>query len=413
MGFQRTRERNSGYIIKSLGNNQRHAKEKTPCDDIVDYPNTNAPSYFERYERCLDSLNPNHPDGGSDLDLIRREIYFQDAYVPAQQAGWSYLQACKYLDQGKWKTIYGRSSIYWLGYRRAAYPYPQKPVSCYNECKNLGPWAWEKFKPAQPKVSLGIFIAELRDVGMLLFTKALTFKSLGNNYLAYQFGWAPMMRDLWAWFESICQIDKQINQLIRDNGKWIERKGKLYKTVTSELVEAPYFSGGPITSLHPSSWTTGIRCFRTTTVEETAWFSGTFKYCIPGLNQTIAGRTRALRRLWGLEFTPTNLWAILPFSWLLDWIVDIGRFISNYDSMTEDNLVAKYAYVMLTKKTTIKTEVVFSDVFDGSESRNIATSEVIYTSKARAKATPFGFGINTDFSKSQLAILAALGMSRS
>lgn len=288
----------------------------------------------------------------------------------------------------------------------------------FSDAEAYGPSCWNLFKPAQPDVPVSVFLAELRDMPGLVFKKLDSFRSLGNNYLAYQFGWKPFLSDLRKWYKSIIKVDRRIAQLKRDNGQYIKREGTLFSDVEQNTSEVAARLNNNIYGVPFKSGT--IRDDVTTSTR--CWFSARFKYYIPGLNHPTLGKARAIQELWDLKITPEQVWELIPFSWLVDWFTNTGDLISNLMSQIEDNLVAKYAYVMLEK--TVHTErvaslthsVVTGDYLSGyptqcNYSRPSCTQR--YNTKIRAAASPFGF--NADFDSLtgyQTSILSALGLSR-
>ena len=124
--------------------------------------------------------------------------------------------------------------------------------------------------------------------------------------------------------------------------------------------------------------------------------------------------------LFGLNPTPSLLWEVLPWSWLIDWFSNVGDVVSNMSSNAVDNLVAHYAYVMRTQtvQTTYtayyKCDTGTTGAYKCSGGEGTCTATKLTVTKSRAKATPYGFGVSFGgLSAYQVSILGALGMSRS
>jgi hypothetical protein len=121
-------------------------------------------------------------------------------------------------------------------------------------------------------------------------------------------------------------------------------------------------------------------------------------------------RWNAAVHLFGLKPSPSVLWEIIPWSWLIDWCSNVGDVIDNLSARALDNLAAKYAYVMGTKKQEV-TLISVADFYNGPQTE---TWSGTFTRKLRQEASPFGFDLSSDmFSARQWSILAALGISRS
>jgi hypothetical protein len=113
--------------------------------------------------------------------------------------------------------------------------------------------------------------------------------------------------------------------------------------------------------------------------------------------------------LLGTRLTPEVLYNLTPWSWALDWIVDLGAVIGNISAFLADGLILQYGYIMQ--------ETVISDIYTLTGAtcgnRPVQLYQTLGTiQKLRRKATPYGFGLNPNaFSDRQWAILAALGLT--
>lgn len=363
-----------------------------------------ASAYTPFTEMCKDEIHSNYPKEGGPFFLSRRRVSFADANG---NTGYTYIR----------KGI--RYSNYYTGTWRAIVPPTYSTLLSLEEvqenAEDYGSEAWNRFKPKLTKVGLGQFIAELRDAPGLLLKKLKGFRSLGRNYLAVEFGWKPFINDLRSWYASVKSIDGQLANLRKHNQKWLRRGGTLSESHTSSTPNM-----GAVIKFQPSNYATGPYYYRDeVSYDSKVWFAGCFRYFIPGLDDPKWGTARALRRLWGLNLTPSLVYELVPWSWLVDWFSSVGDVISNYDSITFDNMAAKYAYVMHYTKTTSRRTAFFRSRWSTSYPINYAYSNqkveatVETETKARAVASPFGFNLNLpDFSAWQVSILAALGISR-
>lgn len=395
--FGRERTQDTGMVKDQLAS-YNDAYGSTP---------TMSTPYKSRVRVTRDSIHPNYPKEGGPFESITRTISYEDS-------------TCG-------KT--GSDGNYQIGKVRQQYPLPSGwswnlPPSKFANCVALGPTAWNRFRPAKPTVSLGVFIAELRDLPGLMFNKLDKFRNLGSNYLAYQFGWRPFLSDIRDWYESCVKLDSQIVQLMRDNGRWIRRGGTLYEntdisTPSVNGVDHPWY-------VYPNYYLSSHSTKMQRTTYEKAWFSGAFRYYIPGLNSQKWGRLKAINKLWDLDIGPEQVYQLIPFSWLVDWFSNVGDVVGNYSAQMQDNLVAKYAYIMLhTRETTTVTSecrgefwrlisrLPFKFVREFTD-YSPASWTCVIEHKQRAVASPFGFHFTFDtLSAYQISILTALGISYS
>jgi hypothetical protein len=331
------------------------------------------------------------------------ECSFHDASGTAG-ARWFYTKYNKW-----WGTYYSG------GYRCMADYSLALPASAMAECLTHGPTAWAKYRPAQPVVSMSVFIAELREVPQLMFKRLNRFRNYGSNYLAVEFGWKPFLRDLRKWWASLGEVDRLIQQLRRNNGRRMRRGGTLF-TNTDTLTTMDLNARWIYPSLEIVTWNTG---YKTVTTEEKCWFAGSFRYFIPGLDHPVFGKWKAIQHLYDLEISPEQVWELMPYSWLVDWFSNLGDVIGNLCASWSDNVTADYAYIMQSKRRVESYSQDFVTQYKteryGTYTYTDHTADSTFTThtKCRGVAKPYGFSLNwTDLSWRQRAILAALGITK-
>jgi hypothetical protein len=295
-----------------------------------------------------------------------------------------------------------------------------------SKAAQYGSQAWHKFKPGQSEASLGVFLGELTDLPRMLKTSAYGFvdaykafarrsgkkltKQASDHFLNTQFGWMPFVSDLRKMYNLSQHLDQAIKQLRRDNNQWIKRSGTVDKEETME-VRGP-FPGQvsfPIlyNKLYVNPSAKGEYTFEDV-IRYKVHFTARFKYYIPNIESVAWGR-KAKRALFGLNLNPQLIWELTPWSWLVDWVADVGKLLEQFDNGLAENLVAKYAYVANTYDSYTRVKEVL----------NLNTGNLPnqwnygYRRYSRDIASPFGFEMsNNDLSVRQKLILGALGISR-
>lgn len=311
-----------------------------------------------------------------------------------------------------------------LGKWHLAYHDANRAITSADTTADYGARAWSKYKPGKPDAGLGVFIAELRDMPRLLrdtnvFLKSIwnkkyapTPRQLGKDYLTYQFGMAPFVRDVKKFVNLYQNFDKRLADLRRLNGQWIRRSGSV---VTEQNVLGRYegqnvygFDWMPNTSAIVQG---SYGAWGKTWFSKNVWFVGRFRYWIPETDFSSAPLARAnmARKMAGLSITAANVWEVIPWSWLIDYFVRVGDLLENLDNGLASEVVAKYAYLMNTSE--VRSEQWSHASFKGGSTINGIARKVTVT-KTRVAASPFGFGLTSNLSDSQLAILSALGLSR-
>lgn len=140
-------------------------------------------------------------------------------------------------------------------------------------------------------------------------------------------------------------------------------------------------------------------------------------YYLPGVNATsnfgdTAEAVIKAKKLLGLTLTPDTVWNLMPWSWAVDWMSNVGDNINNWSNMAIDGQVLAYGYMM---ETTIH-KYTYTWIGETRLRSSVQPPSITLstTTKVRIKATPYGFGADWDgFSPRQLATIAALGLSRS
>lgn len=285
---------------------------------------------------------------------------------------------------------------------------------------------WNRFRPAKPKADMGQFLGEIREIPRMLRTSAKGFhdvwrsyggsltefapKTVANHWLNTQFGWLPFIRDLQSFYYATKDLEKQMYQLSRDNNQWIKRGGTTCTDSNTEIL-----INGTVSTAHrpllPSYYHNfplgSIKLTRVTTLR--IWFTARYKYWIRKLESSPWG-TEKWARVYGLRVSPSLVWNLTPWTWLIDWCSNAGDVIDNVSAILLDELCAKYAYSMATREQRVITE----------STSNTKTQGVVFGSweakasqKIRREASPFGFGLTAlDFTNRQWSILAALGLTR-
>lgn len=277
--------------------------------------------------------------------------------------------------------------------------------------------------PVSPMVSLPVTIGELIRDGLptMAGLKILKGKgkpsSVADEYLNTMFGIKPLLSDLQALGRVIQDADKLIAQLKRDSGKVVRRRRDF--DIEKEVIE-DYVSMRPARSV----WTlaksvfpgnpvsTSVAVHHKTTVSRKRSFSGAFTYYLPDSSEhgNIRRMASVADRLVGLKPDVSDVWNLLPWSWLGDWFVNTGDVIQNAVNAQSFGQVVQYAYMM--EHTIVKYEYTVID--HGFPMASGPITLVIHDEvKKRVAASPYGFGsVWEEFTPYQLSILAALGISR-
>lgn len=297
-----------------------------------------------------------------------------------------------------------------------------------DDVRDKGAEAWNRFRPAQPKATAAQFIAELKETPRTLMTTADNYcrayksfkghrpkrtwgKHASNEWVNQCFGWLPFVRDLQGFYKVTRNLEKYLNQIERDNDRWIYRSGPVSSEEESVIVYSndKFHAHYPTLNTYFYKDSSSYGCHKIVrTTSFNCWFAARFRYYIPDCG-TWRWRKRAAAQLFGLYPSPELIWELTPWSWLADWCSNIGDVLANMNDHAAENLTAKYAYVMGTHKRSLTVDSTMK-LWNGSFSAQWLFEA---TQKSRVAANPFGFAMD-DWTPSayQMSILGALGLSR-
>lgn len=286
----------------------------------------------------------------------------------------------------------------------------------------LGSTAISRVLPTNPLSGIGQFAAELKDLPRpseiaTWAVKSKSFRRLrpqhllkpfSKEWLNFQFGWLPFVKDLKDFFTVARDADRHIAQYVRDSGRGIRRKYHFPDEITTTVLNMGNGYSAP--SLDSYLVVGPGKLTKTETTVKKRWFSGSFTYYLPNtVNAKM--REQLAAKLYGLRLTPDLIWKIAPWSWAADWVTNIGDVIHNVSAFREDGLVMRYGYMMET--ITVTTTYALNGVRLWNQPPLNLSQTFVVTSKTRRKATPYGFGLDPGtFSAKQWSIIAALGITK-
>jgi len=281
--------------------------------------------------------------------------------------------------------------------------------------------AWEIYRPGKPRASAGQFVGELAEIPTIplrsLFSKAFRLKNLGSEYLNIEFGWRPFLSDLRKMVELVQDLQKRLDQLRRDNGVNVRRKGIVNMDLSSDFIPGAPHENTMFPNLTSEFYLHGFTAspvvYRTVSVRSS--FSARFRYWIPKI-EAPDWEARATRLLFDSTLTPSLVWELTPWSWLFDWILNIGPVLSNLSENAAENLVADYAYLtsrLQYTETLGMKQILTSQLPQPTDYELSCSSSRVRYGLWRTSADPYGFGVKfSSLSDRKALILAALGISR-
>lgn len=303
------------------------------------------------------------------------------------------------------------------GLENPSVPVPPDPTELFG----LGGQAISRVRPLKSKAQLGVALGELREDGLpKARSSLLKLRSLrggAQDLLSAEFGWRPLISDISNAISAFEQCDRLWSQIERDAGRQIRRR---YQFPVVETVSSTRFDNGsayayPLSPGYTYLWTgwgddnVAVRYDRSRTK---VWFSGAFRYALPSVSARWSAYRREARKfrdVYGLTVDPQVVFNLAPYTWLLDWFVDLQPMFSWISTAFADDLVMRYGYIMRSQETHHSWGATYSTTSGVFQS----AAEVIVSTKERYQASPYGFGLtNAPLTGEQQAILGALGITR-
>lgn len=318
--------------------------------------------------------------------------------------------------------------------------YNQSNLGIFPSLDPFSPLVYEKLRPRLESAGVFVALAEARDIPRMLRTSAHTFrdiwkqmggsthsrlmqpKRVADNFLNHQFGWVPFLSDIQRLYATYRDASVLSAKFSRSNNTW-QKRVRTMQHVESEYIDwdsATSGGGYHMSPLIPSIQhpTIGPRYQIIRQVSTNVWCEGSFKYYRPefdlslsSYNSLSSGIQRDLM-LYGARISPVHVWQATPWTWLVDWFTNAQDVIQRHQDWGQDSLAAKYMYLMhhQLRKLILRQ----TNTFYGGETKVFEWYRVLDIKRRRGTLSPYGFGLSWDaLSPRQLAILAAIGISRS
>lgn len=191
---------------------------------------------------------------------------------------------------------------------------------------------WNRCKPTMTtRANLGVFLYELGDVKRMfdfIPKKHLSYKGrridnwrmalnyANSQHLNYNFGWKPFLNDVKHVFQGLTSFDTRLEKFLKNqNTTQTTHAGDPESESTSTWMWRNEDFGG---------WGE-LKLVRLYKVKRNSTFQ--FSYSIPNYSDREL-RTRAYLDTLGLHVNPAQIWAVLPWSFVVDWFYDVGSVLS-------------------------------------------------------------------------------------
>jgi hypothetical protein len=158
----------------------------------------------------------------------------------------------------------------------------------------------------------------LRDLGEVL-SRRVRPSDVPNGYLAYSFGWAPMLKDLKSLVDLTKSLNDRLAYLKKARNGGVSTRRSLGKSESR-------VSGGEYNLLPNGYGQYGLRSTEVTRTTDKFWMSSRMKVTndLPPPEEI---PEFLLRNYFGLNMSASTLWNAIPWSWLIDYLLNIGDLL--------------------------------------------------------------------------------------
>ena len=166
--------------------------------------------------------------------------------------------------------------------------------------------------------------------------KKAPLQSLSNSYLQYSFAWRPFVSDIMSMWNKLGNTERELQEIWR-------RAGKPQTRHYSRILDGydTDWSAESGTSTIKSTSDNSYRNHRLKRSDQWRYskvpvYRATCRYTykVPGALDS-AAKLRGWADAFGVRLDPSIIWNAIPFSFLVDWVVDVGGFLRQYST---DNL---------------------------------------------------------------------------
>jgi len=382
------------------------------------------------------TVSESHPRDRSDGSYRAGGPFFTSRITPFSTEG----KIGEIWDSGHWSSRYTyegpvpcpfptRDEMNSIGFNNPDLQFGDKNES---QMKESGTKAISLASPVNPNAQLGTTLAETFREGVPSLpgvkswrSKADFLRKLGDEYLNYQFGWAPLESEVKDVAKAASKHRDIMDQYRRGEGadthrtfsfpisvREAEQLGTYQPSLIDDrFAKPPYEPRYRVLSM----------------VEESkSWFEGCFTYALPSSAnswQRQLGFGSEADQVLGLALTPTILWELTPWSWAVDWFSNTGEVVNNLTNFGLAGQSMRYGFMMEESIQRVTATQGGATYFRRNAPKDytqfldvpgpVSSSGFEIVTKRRLPASPFGFSVGWEgLSPTQLAITAALGITR-
>ncbi len=309
---------------------------------------------------------------------------------------------------------------------------PWTPPMPIDDARTWGSSVLRSAAPTRPDFNLTRFVGELRDTNRMFDVKNYVPpnpSSYGGGYLNYQFGITPTLSDIQNGAQAIIDSDEHVRQFVRDASRSVHRVRSNTQTASiasntftlpQTVIQSTY--QGVTIRVDPGSSSTAVggpKFILSATNSQTQRAGTWFEYYVGdpyGYTSRMDSYLAQARSVVGGGLDLSTTYQLIPFSWMLDWFVDIGSLLNYQQQVADNSLVMRDCFIVNEAHTRASARLI--------DSEPAATGRPRWTSGARGTAVfhqktqqrypgnAFSLSPNWDLNPFQWSIAAAMGLTK-
>lgn len=181
-----------------------------------------------------------------------------------------------------------------------------------------------------------------------IFSLKANARNVPNEYLSYHFGWKQLYRDLTDLLKLPEKTSKKVNFLIRRNGK---------PTTLSSLREIISGNESGVSGFDYNGMGTEHTVTQSSRIERTSQIRLVVngKWDFPPSNSVEFKRHVFAERI-GLEPRVTDVYNLIPWTWLIDWFTGLGNYVELIDNINKDPTLINWGMISCTSTGSLITD---------------------------------------------------------
>lgn len=173
-------------------------------------------------------------------------------------------------------------------------------------------------------------------------------RSSADGYLQAKFNILPLISDISGIFTALSRTERRINDLVARSGR-VQNKHFTYNW--PELTNGNDSHTHPIYGAWPYTSIMGNVDMDRTWVTEPSSFHAQIQYNYNYMGYQIAhARLLAFLDAFGVNLNPQIIWNAIPWSFVVDWVFDVSRFLKQFASLNMEPMINIHRYMWSIKR---------------------------------------------------------------